>query len=336
LSWNRPLMIGLLVVLLALSWWSLRPEQEELRRSRLMIGTVVEIMAGGQDPRTLETAIDSAFAEIERLEKLFSKHVSSSDVSRLSQSVAGTNVARETAEVIALGLKVAQQSGGAFDLTLGELKDLWGFDSEAPHVPDQRAIFEALKGIGPAALSLHGQHVNKRAPHLQVDLGGIAKGYAVDRAVAILKQYGVTRAAVNAGGDMYLLGQRSRPAMRQRAWRIGIQHPRQQDTVLETIQVRDRAVVTSGDYERFFEEDGKRYHHIFDPQSGFPAKRCQSVTIIADSVALGDALATAVFVLGPEAGLQLLAQYPGGEGLIVAADGNISTSPGWASYRVAP
>ena len=103
-----------------------------------------------------------------------------------------------------------------------------------------------------------------------------------------------------------------------------------------TIQVRDRAVVTSGDYERFFEEDGKRYHHIFDPQSGFPAKRCQSVTIIADSVALGDALATAVVVLGPEAGLQLLAQYPGGEGLIVAADGNISTSPGWASYRVTP
>ena len=159
------------------------------------------------------------------------------------------------------------------------------------------------------------------------------EGYAVDRAIAVLKQHGVTSATVNAGGDMYLLGQHSNP---QRSWRIGIQHPRQPETVLETVQVRDRAVVTSGDYERFFEQDDVRYHHIFDPQTGFPARGCQSVTIIADSVALGDALATAVFVLGPEAGLQLLTEYPRTEGLIVAADGTLHTSPGWARFRVAP
>lgn len=331
MPWNRPLIIGLLVVLLALTWWRLQPEDEEIRRSRLMMGTVVEITAGGQEIEKLEAAVNEAFAEIERLDKLLSRHRPSSDISLLSQSNDGSKVATETAQVIALGLDVARRSGGAFDLTLGRLKSLWGLDKERPTVPDQEAISEALAGIGPAALSLDGQQVGKRTPPLQVDLGGIAKGYTVDRAIAVLQRHGITSAAVNAGGDMYLLGQRP-----QRSWRIGIQHPRQQDTVLETIQVRDRAVVTSGDYERFFEKKGIRYHHIFDPQNGFPARRCQSVTIIADSVALGDALATAVFVLGPEAGLQLLAQYPEAEGLIVATDGTLHVSPGWAHYRVTP
>jgi thiamine biosynthesis lipoprotein len=243
----------------------------------------------------------------------------------------------ETAEIIALGLDVAQRSDGAFDLTLGQLKALWGFDQESPTLPDQAALSAALNGIGPAALSLQGQEVNKRTPLLQVDLGGIAKGYAVDRAIAVLKEHGVTSAAVNAGGDMYLLGPHSELQGRpERPWRIGIQHPRHKETLLETVQVSDRAVVTSGDYERFFEEDGVRYHHIFDPKNGLPARGCQSVTIIADSVVLADALATAVFVLGPTAGLQLLTQYPEAEGLVVAADGTLHSSPGWASYRVAP
>lgn len=327
--WNRPLIIGFLLVLLAMSWWRLQPEDQEIRRSRLIMGTVVEIMAGGLKTSKLETAVDAAFAEISRLDKLLSRHHQDSDVSHLSVDDNGSKVAAETAEVLALGLDVAQRSGGAFDLTLGRLKALWGFDTEAPRIPGHEELAAALAGIGPTALSLQGQQVKKRTPGLQVDLGGIAKGYAVDRAISVLKQHGVSSAAVNAGGDMYLLGQRP-----QRAWRIGIQHPRQKESVLETVQIRDQAVVTSGDYERFFEQEGVRYHHIFDPNSGLPAQGCQSVTIITGSVALGDALATAVFVLGPEAGLQLLAQYPDTEGLIVAADGTLHPSPGWARYRV--
>jgi thiamine biosynthesis lipoprotein len=331
LPWNRPLIIGLLLAVLALSWWHLRPKNNEIRRSRLMMGTVVEIVAGGKDDARLESAVDAAFAEITRLDNLLSSHRKDSEVSRLSQSDAGMTLTSDTAAVIALGLDVAQRSHGAFDLTLGRLKSLWGFDEEAPSVPEREALLAALTGIGPKALTLTGRVVVKQTPLLQVDLGGIAKGYAVDRAISVLKEQGVTSAAVNAGGDMYLLGQRP-----ERSWRIGIQHPRHKDAVLETIQASDRAVVTSGDYERFFEQDGQRYHHIFDPQSGFPARLCQSVTIIADSVALGDALATAVFVLGPEAGLELLSQYPRAEGLIVAADGTLHTSAGWAGYRITP
>ena len=331
MPWNRPLIIGLLLVMLALSWWRLQPDGEELRRSRLIMGTVVEIMAAGEDNRALETAVEAAFNEMQRLDKLFSRYNPDSEVSRLSQSQTGGEVSPETAEVLTLGVEIARKSGGAFDMTLGKLKSLWAIDEETPSVPSPADITTALSGIGPQALALKGQQLRKRSPQLQLDLGGIAKGYAVDRAVAILKQQGVTSAAVNAGGDMYLLGRRP-----ERAWRIGIQDPRKQQGVLETVQVSNRAVVTSGDYERFFEQEGVRYHHIFDPQTGMPARKCQSVTIVTDSVALGDALATAVFVLGPAAGLNFLEQFPQAEGLIIAADSSRNVSPGWASYKVVP
>ena len=331
MPWNRPLIVCLLVALLVLAWWRMHPEKGEVRRSRLIMGTVVEIVVEGEDSDLLNAALDEAFAEIERLDKLLSSYRQDSDVSLLSQSRTGRQVAPETAEVIALGLEVAHRSDGAFDLTLGQLKALWGMDGETPRVPEAQALSSALTSVGPKALVLDGRQVRKQAAHLQVDLGGVAKGFAVDRAVAILRQRGVTGAAVNAGGDMYLLGQRS-----TRPWRIGIQHPRQEETVLETGEVSDRAGVSSGDYERFFEEDGQRYHHIFDPRSGFPARGCQSVTVITDSVALGDALATAVFVLGPAAGLVLLERYPRSEGLIVAADGTRHASPGWEDIQAKP
>ncbi|MDG5469128.1 FAD:protein FMN transferase [Deltaproteobacteria bacterium IMCC39524] len=331
MPWNRPLIIGLLLVVLTLTWWRLQPDGEEVRRSRIMMGTVVEIMAAGQSSKTLEAAVEAAFAEMERLDKLLSRYHTDSEVSRLSQSANGGEVSLPTAEVLTLGLEISRKSGGAFDMTLGKLKTLWAFDKEAPTLPKAAELSAALSGVGPKALSLEGQQLRKASPQLQLDLGGIAKGYAVDRAIAILKQHGVANAAVNAGGDMYLLGQRM-----ERAWRIGIQHPREEKGVLETVQIRNRAVVTSGDYERFFEKDGLRYHHIFNPQTGMPARDCQSVTIVTDSVALGDALATAVFVLGPKAGLKLLEQFPQAEGLVIAADGSRHNSPGWTIYQVVP
>jgi len=331
LNWNRPLIVGLLVLLAALAWWRLQPVGGELRQTRLLMGTTVEILVDGADTARLESAVAAAFAEMERLDRLLSRYRDDSDVARLSQSEGGATVAAETAEVIALGLDVARRSDGAFDLGLGQLNDLWGLDQESPSIPTASAIAAALTGTGPAALSLDGLQVSKHSPQLQIDLGGIAKGFVVDRAIAVLRKAGVTSGAVNAGGDMFLLGERP-----QRPWRIGIQHPRQQGDVLEAVQISDRAVVTSGDYERFFEQDGVRYHHLFDPQSGLPARSCQSVTIIADNVALADALATAVFVLGPQRGLALLADYPQAAGLIIAADGSRHVTPTWAAYRVAP
>lgn len=322
---NRSLTIILIVAILSLAWWRLQPTEEASRRTRLLMGTVVEIIAEGQNA---DLAINKAFAEMERLDRLLSRHKKNSEVSQLSARVKGVKISAETAAVINMGLAVADDSDGAFDMTLGRLKNLWALDTTEPTIPSPQEIKAALSDGGPGALRVDGLKLRKQSPELQVDLGGIAKGYIVDRAASVLKEHGIANAAINAGGDMYLLGQKT-----GRPWRIGIQNPRASETVLDTVHVSNLAVVTSGDYERFFEQDGIRYHHIFDPRSGMPARGCRSVTIIADSVALGDALATAVFVLGPEKGLRLLEKYPQAAGLVVAADGSLHESPGWENYR---
>jgi thiamine biosynthesis lipoprotein len=322
---QRPLVLLLLGLLLAAGWWRLQSAPGPLLETRLLMGTTVTIEADGLARDRLTAAVAAAFTEIARIEALMTPHRADSDVARLSAAPRTATVAPETAEVITLGLEIAARSGGAFDLTLGRLKMLWGIETETPRVPETAELTAALAEIGPGALTVTGKQIHKRAPQLAVDLGGIAKGYAVDRALAVLRAYGVTSAAVNAGGDIALLGSKQ-----GRPWRIGIQHPRRPGEVLTTLEVIDRAVVTSGDYERSFEQDGRRYHHLFDPRSGYPAERCQSVTVLAPGAMLADALATALFVLGPEAGLALLADYPHVDALFVAADGRLHTTPALA------
>ncbi len=323
MSLTRPLTLILLLGLLAVYLWRAPGAPQEVRQSRLLMGTVVEIAALGSESKRLEEAVNAAFTELARIEALMTPHRPDSDVARLSAAAEGGTVSAETAEVIALGLEVAAASGGALDLTLGGLKALWAIESEQPRVPTEEDITAALAGTGPQALRLDGNRVVKGAPGLQIDLGAVAKGYAVDRAVAVLRAAGVSRASVNAGGDIYLLGdQVGRP------WRIGIQHPRKPGEVAATVLVADRAVVTSGDYERFFEQDGVRYHHIFDPRSGRPAGLCQSATVVAPTAALADALSTAVFVLGPQAGLALVERFPGAQALVIDAAGQAHASPG--------
>lgn len=325
MPFQRPLVLLLLGLLLAAGWWRLHSAPGPLLETRLLMGTTITIEADGLARDRLTAAVAAAFSEIARIEALMTPHRADSDVARLSAAPRTATVAPETAAVITLGLEIAARSDGAFDLTLGQLKALWGIETEAPRVPAPAELAAALAETGPGALTVTGQQVHKRAPQLAVDLGGIAKGYAVDRALAVLHAAGVTSAAVNAGGDLALLGSKQ-----GRPWRIGIQHPRRPGEVLTTLTAVDRAVVTSGDYERSFEQAGRRYHHLFDPRSGYPAERCQSVTVLAPAAMLADALATALFVLGPEAGLALLADYPDVDALIVAADGRLHTTPALA------
>lgn len=320
---GRQAVVLLLLLIAALVWWRLPAEEQKLSRTALVMGTLVEINAFGADEELLSDAIDKAFAEMNRLEALLSSQRADSEISRLSQATGEFVASPETIALIQLGKQIAMESGGAFDMSLGTVKKLWAIESDRPTVPSQRQLDAALQGIGPDALSVNGNRVSKSLPALQVDLGGIAKGYAVDRALAILRSEGLSSASVNAGGDIALFGERQ-----GRPWRIGIQHPRQLGELLATLELNDRAVVTSGDYERFFEQEGIRYHHIFDPCSGRPARLCQSVTVVAADAASADALATAAFVLGPQAGLQLLEKLPGVEGLIVAADGSVRQTSG--------
>lgn len=319
--WNRPGVLLLLLLILAAAWWQWRPAPGELRRTRFLMGTTVEIVAAGPNPSRLDRAVDAALVEMTRLERLLGSGYADSDPARLNRSDQALKVASETVEVLQLGQDVAQRSGGAFDLGLGRLKALWGLEGATPQVPTAAQIATALEGTGPHSLEITDQTARRRTD-VAIDLGGIAKGYIVDAGLRVLREHGVTQAAINAGGDMALLG---RPA--DRPWRVGIQHPRRPTEVLATLLLDDCAVVTSGDYERFFESGGQRYHHLFDPATGYPAQTSQSVTVVAASAALADALATALFVLGAQEGLELLHQFPGTAALLVDARGVLHTSP---------
>jgi len=294
--------------------------QPPLRQSQLLMGTVVEIVLP-EPPADGDALVAAAFTEMRRIEALMSPHLEQSDLWRLNHSAEPQVVSPETAAVLALGQRIALVSDGAFDMTLGGVKELWDIEGDHPRVPGDAELASALEGIGPRAIVLDDTRVTKAVPRLQIDLGGIAKGYAIDRAIAVLRNGGARRASVNAGGDIRLLGDRG-----GRPWRIGIQHPRQSGELLATLELAETAVVTSGDYERYFEQDGLRYHHLFDPATGQPARRCQSVTVVAADAASADALATAAFVLGPERGLELL-QRQGAAGVVVDAGGKVHVSP---------
>lgn len=322
---NRPiLVIVLMVLLIAGAWWRLSGQEEgQVRRSQIIMGTLVEITAFGPDTGKLDEVVSRAFSEMSRIEDLMSPHVETSDVTLLSKAVGQQKVSEETAEVIRLGLEIAQRSEGAFDLSMGRLIDIWDILNENPQVPEEARIRQAMDGLGPGGLSLEGRMVSKSNVDLQVDLGSIAKGYAVDRAWQLLKDGGVQNASVNAGGDLRLLGDR-----KGRPWRIGLVHPRKAGEVLAVLPSADEAVVTSGDYERYFEVDGQRYHHLIDPRTGYPANLCQAVTVVAPTADLADGLATAVFILGPEKGLKLMEEWDGVEGLIVDPDGKVLQTSG--------
>lgn len=290
------------------------------------MGTVVEITLVAEEQDTAQKAALQAFQEIKRIEHLMSPWVESSDVSRINRSTGNdeVKVSQETIEVIKKAKEVSTLSEGAFDITVGPLVQLWRKAREKgvpPNTEDIRGI-RSLVDYKDVMISDSGK-IFLRKRGMAIDLGGIAKGYAVDRAFELLKHLGYRNLVVNAGGDLRVGG--SKP---EGPWSIGIQHPRDPKKIMARISVSDAAVATSGDYEKFFIHQGKRYHHILNPKTGFPAEGCQSVTILCKEAATADALATAIFVLGPEKGQLLFQKLNGVECLIVDKEGNVTPSPG--------
>ncbi len=269
------------------------------------------------------------FDEMERLERLLSYTVPSSDIARINRA-AGKNpveVSPETAEVIQKALSCASISGGAFDPTMAPLLELWGFLGDRFRLPAAEEIEERglLVGYELVEIDADAQRVFLPRSGMALDLGGIAKGYIVDRGMELLSGAGIDHALINAGGDIGILG----PKPDGSAWRIGVKHPRRQGELIAVIPWSQKgAVVTSGDYERFFEEGGVRYHHILDPRTGYPARTILSATVAAPTVAEADALATALFGLGPQRGLELVESLPGVEALLVTPQLEVLISGG--------
>jgi len=234
-----------------------------------------------------------------------------------------TAISPDLATVLRAAVGVAARSKGAFDPTIGAVSALWGFGEEGGHIPEAKALKAALATVSYHRLAVEQKRARLLYPETRLDLGGIAKGFAVDRAADLLAKAGVKGAIVNAGGDIRLFGERPGGG----PWHIGIQHPRNPEELLTKLDVTDTAVVTSGDYERFFLKDGVRYHHILDPKTGQPARGCQSVTVVTKSAMRADALATAAFVLGPERGMAFLKEAHVQQAIIVTTDGTVVRGP---------
>ena len=305
---------GLLLVLYLL------PAAEEavpLSRYHLAMDTLVKIDLF-VDEGEADLFFELATSEIDRIDSLMSHYSPHSEVSAVNGRSANAHMAvgDDLARVLKRSLFFARRTRGAFDVTLGSLTDLWNFP--AARVPPARgAIDSALAFTGYEQLRLEDGRLHIGIDGLRLDVGAAAKGYAVDRAVEILEAAGVSAGLIEAGGDLRYWGQKPDG----RPWRLGVQHPRSDNLPGEQrfIPVDDlglAALATSGDYERYFEFEGVRYHHVLDPRSGLPASGTVSATVWAETAMDADILATAAFVLGPQAGLELVKSLPNTEILL--------------------
>ena len=293
------------------------------------MGTVVEITLVGVDEEAANKAALQSFQEIKRIEHLMSPWIDSSDVTRINQSAGKEwgKVSPETLRVIKKAKEISELSEGGFDISVGPLTQLWRMAREKGIPPPAEELKQKLGLVNFRNVMIDQEEkvfLKKRG--MSIDLGGIAKGYAVDRAFEVLRTLGYKNLIVNAGGDLRVGGSKL-----DQPWSIGIQDPRSSEKIMATVTISDSAIATSGDYEKFFIYQGKRYHHIFNPKDGLPSDGCQSVTIICKEGMVADALATAVFVLGPEKGYVLCQKLKGVDCLIVNKEGKIILAPGLKS-----
>ncbi|MEZ4272817.1 MAG: FAD:protein FMN transferase [Myxococcota bacterium] len=297
---------------------------DTIHRQEEHMSTWVTITVAGTDTPSAEGAIAAAFAEIARLEKILSEWKTDSQVAAViaNAGIGPVEVGPELMLVAGVALEVANLSQGAFDVTVGALWGLWDFRQEAPRIPSTRELAEHLPLVNyrDLVVDTRKQTLFLKRPQMNLALGGIVKGYAVDRASTILKRHGLVDHLIVAGGDIVASGRKG-----HQVWRIGVRHPRSASLVA-TLSLENQAVATSGDYQRYFEQSGKRYHHILDPKTGYPAKGASSVTVIAPSCMLADAYATAVFVKGAKHGLALAESLPRTEALIFYDDGTRTQS----------
>jgi len=289
---------------------------------RQLMGTFVEIKVVPFRDLPFDDAMESAFARIREIDSLMSNFKDDSEISALNRNGKAV-VSRDTLAVIKRSQEIAELTDGAFDITVCPLISLWKRAAKENKLPDEAQLKATLAKVGYGKLSVDERSgvVKFAVEGMSVDLGGIAKGYAVDAAAKVLREFGCQDFLVNAGGDLYAAG--TRPD--GQPWHVGIQDPRYpapMGRVMDAyLLISERAVATSGNYQQFVTIEGKRYSHIIDPRSGYPADAVPSVTVIARDCTTADALATALSVLGVEKGLKLVENLPDCEALLITVSG---------------
>ncbi|MBU0599341.1 FAD:protein FMN transferase [bacterium] len=297
--WNKRLILSLMFSLFCLS----NCGEKLFSKKFLSIGTVVEIKVVEKDKEKAWKAIAAACKEIKRLSALMNNYDEKSEISLINQNKGqGIKVSEEILEVVSQAIEFSKLTHGAFDITISPVFKCWSFNKENPKLPLMEKILEAKKKVGSQNIKID---LKKKEIILEkgtsLDLGGIAKGYIVKKACDKLREMGITKGLINAGGNIQVIGSNIRMP-----WKVGIQDPRNKNRIKKIIKITDKGVATSGDYEKYFILNGQRYHHILDTESGYPAKKCISLTIIAEDAFLADILSNGIFVLGPDKGLALV------------------------------
>nr|WP_294492372.1 FAD:protein FMN transferase [uncultured Mediterraneibacter sp.] len=295
------------------------PESEALKVSGMYFDTIVQIEAWG--------ATEEIMSHCEEMcgyyEQLFSPTIETSEVSRINGAGGSpVTVSDETADLIQKGIEYGELSEGLFDITIAPASSLWNFEGNEAHtVPDASELEEAVTHIDYHCIDVSGNTVTLTDPDAKIDLGAIAKGYIADQIKEYLENEGVKHALINLGGNMLALGER----YDGRPFQIGLQKPFEKTgTVIEVLSVTDRSVVSSGNYERYFEKDGVIYHHILNPNTGYPIQNgLDQVTVISEQSVDGDALSTTCYALGLEKGMELIRSIEGVEAVFVTHDGEV-------------
>jgi thiamine biosynthesis lipoprotein len=289
------------------------------------MGTRVSVELWADDEARGRELVAEVMREYHRIDDGMSTYKPDSEMSRVNAHAAAAPMAisEELFGLVERSLELSVASGGAFDITYESVGYLYDF--RARQRPTERQIEERLGAVDyrHVVLDRVRRTIFFDSAGVRINLGGIAKGYVVERAAAMLRQRGVEHALLNAGGDTRVIGDR-----RGQPWIVGIRHPRVADEVVTRLPLVDEAISTSGDYERYFEENGRRYHHIINPATGRPTEGILTVTVIGPDGTLTDGLDTAIFVLGAEKGLELIESYPDYETIIVDATGKVFYSKG--------
>lgn len=304
--------------------------EDRYEKTVFLMDTKVDITLYGQGMKNKQYVqlANEIEEEMKLLEMIFSSHIVGSDICRINDAAGQrpVKVSPETVFVLKTALEVAEMSGGAFDPTVAPLLELWGFGKDNPAVPNEKEINKALQLVNYKAVEIDedSSTVFLPEPGMKIDLGGIAKGYIVDQGLKIAENSSASALFVNAGGDISVAG--NKPSGEN--WRIAIQDPFDSQKLTAVLEVKEGSIATSGGYQRLFEADGKKYHHILDPETGYPASGVSSVSILASDTITADVLSTAVFVLGLDDGMELLESLDGVEGVIIDGQGEIFASSG--------
>lgn len=322
----RRLMMILTLVLPLIAQGQQQPA--ECRRSLKLMGSAFVITALSTEVTEAYVAIDSAIAEIQRIESLISSWDPMSQTSLINANAGNqpVKVSKELYDLVVRAKKISELTDGAFDISFSSITPVWHFDGRMTELPNENAIAASIKLINYKHIILNEKDttVYLKKDGMRIGFGAMGKGYAANRAAALMQRMGINAGVVNAGGDIYCWGDEGNGE----PWQILIAHPEDKAKIAAKLNITDMAVVTSGNYEKFIEVGGKRYSHIIDPLTGWPAQGLTSVTIICPDAELADALATSVFVLGVDDGMYFVEQLQGIECVLIDDSGAVHTSSG--------